>query len=132
MSNGHGNGNGNHHLHPKAIGGRIFDLPPQTVQRYLVDKTTAPFAVWRPNNKVRDIPSGKDLRVEDLQPFTLAWTTDDWKTRASTQAADTGLGVYFVDVGAAGLAAGSSLDFRFYMQDSNQSEEISYEVNIIK
>jgi glucoamylase len=29
--------------------GHVFDLPPQTVRRYLVDKTVSPRMVWRFN-----------------------------------------------------------------------------------
>ena len=110
---------------------RIFDLPQQTVQRYLVDKTVSPFAIWRPNNKVRTIPAGKDLRVEALQPFSLAWSSDEWKTRNNIQSVDTGLGVYCADVAASRLAVGSSLVFTFYWQDSQNWEGTNYEVIII-
>ena len=33
--------------------GRVFDLPPQTVQRYLTEKTVSPRMVWRFNHKIR-------------------------------------------------------------------------------
>jgi glucoamylase len=33
--------------------GRVFDMPPQTVKRYLVDKTVSPRLTWRFNQKLR-------------------------------------------------------------------------------
>ena len=52
--------------------GRLFDLPPQTVQRYLKEKTASPRLVWRFNHKIRSLPAGKMLRVETwrLPSFT--------------------------------------------------------------
>ena len=60
--------------------GRIFDLPPQTVQRYLTDKTVSPRMVWRFNHKIRTMPAGKLLRIETLATAVIHWSADDWKT----------------------------------------------------
>ncbi len=38
--------------------GQVFDLPPQTVQRYLVDKIFVRFVVWRFSQKARELPVG--------------------------------------------------------------------------
>ena len=35
---------------------RIFDLPPQTVKRYLKEKTVSPRLTWRFNHKIRSMP----------------------------------------------------------------------------
>ena len=60
--------------------GRVFDLPPQTVQRYLTEKNVCPRIVWRFNHKIRTMPSGKMLRVEALAPAIIHWSDDDWQT----------------------------------------------------
>ena len=60
--------------------GRLFDLPPQTVQRYLTEKTVSPRMVWRFNHKIRSMPAGKILRIELMAPAVIHWTADDWKT----------------------------------------------------
>ena len=60
--------------------GRVFDLPPQTVQRYLIEKTVSPRLVWRFNHKIRTMPAGKLLRIETLAPAVIHWTADDWHT----------------------------------------------------
>ena len=43
--------------------GKIFDQPPQTVQRYQVEKQKAAYFEWRFNNKCRSMPQGKKLRM---------------------------------------------------------------------
>ncbi len=110
--------------------GQIFDLPGATVRRYLIDKTVSPFVIWSPYNKVHSIPSGKDLRVEAVEPFTLTWSSDGWKTSTRAQSGGTGLGVYFVDVPAARLDQETCLAFTFYWQEENRWEGVNYEVSI--
>jgi glucoamylase len=60
--------------------GRLFDLPPQTVKRYLTERTACPRIVWRFNHKIRSMPSGRTLRIETLAPSVIHWTHDDWDT----------------------------------------------------
>ena len=67
--------------------GEIFDRPPQTVQRYLVEKTTSPHVTWRFNNKVRAMPPGRILRIETLAPAIVHWSVDDWRTVHDTPTA---------------------------------------------
>ncbi len=110
--------------------GRIFDLPQETVKRYLVDKTVARFSIWSPNNKLHTIWAGRDLRVEAMQPFSLSWSVDGWKTIASNGSTSSALGVHWVDLPAASLGSGSSLSFTFYWQEDKSWEGTNYEVVI--
>jgi len=57
----------------------LFDLPPQTAQRYLKEKTVSPRLTWRFNHKLRALPPGKILRVGLMAPAVIHWTADDWK-----------------------------------------------------
>jgi glucoamylase len=109
---------------------RIFDLPQVTVQRYLVDKVTAPFTIWSPQNKVHAISAGKNLRVEASQPFALSWTADSWKTNKSTLSTNSGLGVNLVDLPVASRGAGSTISFTFFWRDENRWEGVNYDVSI--
>jgi glucoamylase len=56
--------------------GKIFDQPPQTVQRYLVEKRQRTIFGWRMNNKARTIPRGKTLRIVLISPATVHWSID--------------------------------------------------------
>ncbi len=78
--------------------GRVFDTPPQTIQRYQVKKTGSPYAIWRFNHKCRTMQAGKTLRVEVLAPATVHWSSDDWHTAHDADTRDTGLGSYIVDL----------------------------------
>ena len=51
--------------------GRVFDIPPQTVRRYLVDGVESPHVLWRPDHRRRAMPAGKVLRVEVPEPAVI-------------------------------------------------------------
>jgi glucoamylase len=108
--------------------GKIFDQPPQTVQRYIVEKHPCEFFPWRFNNKARTMTCGKTLRVTTLKPALVHWTTDGWKTTQDTTSKDTRLGVYFVDLPTDKLPSGQTIVFTFYWPDSKTWEDVNYEV----
>ncbi len=108
--------------------GHIFDQPPQTVQRYQIEKPVRRIFGWRFNNKARSVPQGKTLRVVLLTPGLVHWSIDGWKTAQDTAARDTGLGTYILDLPTAPLPAGSQVVFTFYWSSENRWEGTDYTV----
>jgi glucoamylase len=78
--------------------GQVFDLPPQPVQRYQVEKITSPYRTWRFNHKCRSIPRRKTLRIEVLAPAMIHWSVDSWRTVTDTRTRDTGFGIHVADL----------------------------------
>jgi glucoamylase len=110
--------------------GRIFDQPPQTVKRYLVDKYKRQIFGWRFNNKTRAIPEGKSLRLVLLAPARVRWSVDGWKTSHDTGTRDTGLGIHTFDMPTASLPAGAEVTFTFLWEKDNRWEGTDYTVAI--
>ncbi len=110
--------------------GRVFDMPPQTVQRYLVEQTESPCIVWRFNHKVRSLPAGKILRVETLAPAVIHWSDDDWNTAHDVRTRDTGLAIHIADLATASLPAGRHLSFTIYWPEADHWEGTDFFVNI--
>jgi len=110
--------------------GRIFDLPPQTVQRYLVEQKTSPHIVWRFNHKIRSMPAGKILRIETLAPALIHWSADDWNTSHDLNTHDVGLGVYPADLETGSLAKGTVIKFTFYWPGTARWEGTNFAVNV--
>ncbi|HZW94834.1 MAG TPA: glucan 1,4-alpha-glucosidase [Candidatus Eremiobacteraceae bacterium] len=108
--------------------GKIFDQPPQTVQRYLIEKPTRQIFGWRFNNKTRSVPRNKTLRLVLLTPALVHWSIDGWKSSQDTNTRDTGLGTYILDLPTASLPAGSSVVFTFYWPKENRWEGTDYSV----
>ena len=110
--------------------GKIFDQPPQTVQRYLVEKPTRQIFGWRFNNKTRSLPRYKKLRLVLLNPAMVHWSIDNWKSSQDTNTRDTGFGTYILDLPTASLPPGSKVDFTFYWPQESRWEGKNYNVTI--
>ena len=110
--------------------GRIFDLPPQTVQRYLKEKTVSSRLTWRFNHKLRSLPPGKILRIELMAPAVIHWTADDWKTCHDLKTHDAGLKIHLADLPTQSLPDGKQIEFTFYWPDASHWEGNNFMVRI--
>ena len=93
--------------------GKIFDQPPQTVERYQVQKQIATHFEWRFNNKCRSMPPGKKLRLLLPSPASVHWSFDGWQTAQDTATLDP-LGAFIADLPSDQLATGQEIVFTFY------------------
>lgn len=109
---------------------RVFDLPDETVLRYLVHKTPSRHALWRFNQKVRTMPPGKLLRIETLTPAQVHWSLDDWHTTEDTATRDTGLGLHLVDLPTQNLPPGSVVHFTFFWPQGTRWEGRNFSVTV--
>jgi glucoamylase len=109
---------------------RVFDLPPQTEERYLRQKKEGEFFPWRFNNKATHFPKGKKLRIEALAPMNINWTIDGWKTFATAQSQDTGLEVWVADIPSEALPAGAVVTFTFYWPNVDRWEGADFSVRV--
>ncbi|MGA1984762.1 MAG: glucan 1,4-alpha-glucosidase [Candidatus Sulfotelmatobacter sp.] len=109
---------------------KIFDQPPQTVKRYLVDKHVRQIFGWRFNNKTRTVPRNKTLRIVLLTPARVHWSVDGWNTAHDTDTRDTGLGTHILDLPTASLAAGAQAVFTFFWPMENRWEGKDYTVTV--
>jgi glucoamylase len=111
---------------------KIFDQPPQTVQRYLIDKHGRSHCGWRFNNKIRTIPRNQIVRIALLAPARVRWSIDGWKTFHDTDTRDTGLGIYTLHLPTASLPPGGQAAFTFFWPTENRWEGTDYTVAVEK
>jgi glucoamylase len=111
--------------------GRIFDMPHQTVERYITNKTESKLVIWRFDEKRMTIPVGNVLRIELLAEATVHWTVDNWQTETDTQTRETGLGVSLVDLPVQKLPAGTILIFTFHWSASNTWEGTDFLIRMV-
>jgi glucoamylase len=139
LTNGHPSGSGMplvwaHSEYLKLIrsldDGEVFDTPPQTVRRYIKDKTVSPLIIWRFNHRIRILPSNKTLRIETLAPAQLRWSADDWQTVAEDTTRDTGFGVHVIDLLSEKLPAGATLRFTFYWPQAEKWEGKDFKIAV--
>ena len=110
--------------------GRVFDMPLQSVSRYLQNKTDSPYAIWRFNQKTRTIPVGKTLRLEVLAPTVVHWSSNDWRTIHDTETRDSSLGVHVADLPTETLPAGAIVLFTFYWPKVGKWEGVDFAIQV--
>ncbi|TIL66913.1 MAG: glucan 1,4-alpha-glucosidase, partial [Mesorhizobium sp.] len=110
--------------------GAVFDLPPQGVERYIKAKTTSPRRIWRFNNKIRSIPTGKMLRVELAARGVVHWSSDKWLTVRDDKTIENAFGVHLVDLSVDRLPPGSTIVFTFFWPDTSRWENVDFTVCI--
>jgi glucoamylase len=110
--------------------GRVFDTPPQPVQRYQVDDVQSPYTVWRMNQKIREMPAGQILRVELLSPAHVIWSSDGGETTHDLPLTDTAMGIYKADLPVQGLEPGTEicLTIRWPADDGRDNADYTLEV----
>ena len=108
--------------------GHVFDVPPQTVQRYLVEGTESPRMIWRFNHRMRALREGKMLRIETLAAARVHWSTDHWSTAQDSMTTDSCMGMHFVDLPLQRLLVAGSVIFTFYWLDATRWEGQDFEV----
>jgi glucoamylase len=91
--------------------GRVFDMPPHTVRRYLAKKRTARCRPWREDCPAASVLTGQTLRVDLPDESIVRYTRDDWKTQADVATSDTGLGLHVAELPTAGIEPGRKLVF---------------------
>lgn len=106
--------------------GKVFDMPPQAVERYIKRNTTASFRAWRFNQKITSIPAGKALRIELQAAATVRWSMDGWATIHDSETHENGLGMHLVDLPTAKAKPGARIVFTFLWRDSRNWENKNF------
>jgi glucoamylase len=102
--------------------GRVFDLPPQPVERYQVQKIVSPVRSWRFNQRIRSIPIGKRLRIELPAAAIVHWSLDDWQTSRDAETAANAFDMHIVDLPTQAVAPGGRICFTFYWRAAEHWE----------
>ena len=108
--------------------GRVFDQPPQTVERYIKKKTPAQYFNWRFNNKPRTMPPGKKLRILLPQPARVHWSFDNWQTSQDMDSQESGWNLQHVDLSTESLDTGHQIIFTFFWKNGARWENENYQV----
>ena len=112
--------------------GRVWDLPPQSADRYLQRKVGSALTLWRFNHRCRVLRAGTTLRVEVRAAATVRWTDDDWRTVHDTETHDPGFGLHVATLADDRLAAGRRIEFTFHWTEADRWEGINFVVEVAK
>ena len=118
-------------LRRSLLEGRIFDQPPQTVERYLEQKKSSEYFNWRFNNKPRTMPCGKKLRLLLMEQAIVHWSLDNWHTAPRHRLhKESGWNLQYVDLPTEKLAVGREIVFTFCWKNGERWEGKDYSVTV--
>src|ERR1700692_2543695 len=115
-------------LRRSLVDGRIFDQPPQTVERYLQKKVPAQYFNLRFHNKPRTLPCGKRLRLLLMEPAMVHWSFDNWQTLQDSDSDESGWNLQHVDLPTETLAVGRQIIFTFFWKNAGRWEGRDFQV----
>jgi glucoamylase len=110
--------------------GAVFDMPPQAHARYVTNKPKPAPVVWRLSSKISRVAAGRMLRLEFLEPSSVRWSSDEWKTTSDSSSHATDLGTFICDVPTQSLAAGSHVRFTVFWSRQDRWEGADFTVAI--
>jgi glucoamylase len=110
--------------------GKVFDMPSQTVQRYIIEKKSSNLTLWRYNHKSRKMKVHDLLRIELLAPAIVSWSTDNWKTKQELETKDSGLGLFYADLSTENLKEDTEIVFTFHWIETDKWEGTDYTLKI--
>jgi glucoamylase len=110
--------------------GKVFDMPPQTLERYV--KNTPPPApvVWQLASQVARVAAGRTLRLEFLEEAKVHCSLDNWNTIVDSPTIATGLGTHLLDLPQERLTAGSMFRFTIFWPKQNRWEGTNFGIKI--
>jgi glucoamylase len=111
---------------------RVWDMPPQPVHRYLEKKTTGKYTMWRSNQRIRTMPSGKSLRIALSAPAVVHWSLDNWVHTQDSATHNSTLGLHLADLPTDKLTVDQSVRFTFFWPEAGTWEGSDYAVSVAK
>ena len=108
----------------------VFDQPPQTVRRYLIEKVSSARSSWRFDDQIGTLPPSSLLRVETLAPAVVQWTANGWRNAYQTPTVDTTLGIHIADLDTESLSEGERVELTFFWPDAQRWEGTNFAVAI--
>ena len=110
---------------------KVYDSIPEVAERYLAKSGTRKrLEVWKPNRQVRFMRVGEVLRVQGAAPFTLHWSSDNWKSVQDTKSARNALEIDYADLTNFATSPGMCIRFTFGWTEGARWEGKDYEVTV--
>lgn len=104
-------------------------MPDHTMERYIKKGTKNKLDIWRFMFPCNGIVKGNSLRIVTEAATKLCWSVDDWQTANETDSADTGFGIYYIDIPTEKLT-GKEIVFTFFWKEAGHWENRNYSISV--
>ena len=108
----------------------VFDMPPQTVARYVKSTPKPAPIVWRMDRKISRMAVGRMLRLEFLEPASVHWSIDNRGAATDSRTDATGFGTFICDLPTQALAVGAKVRFTMLWSEHGKWEGTDFMVVI--
>lgn len=109
---------------------KVFDMPPQTTERYIKQNTSSLFCTWSFDMQIKNIRSSKKLRIIVKSDSVVNWTDDNWANVNSIQCKDIGCSLFIADIEPRKVDA-TEIQFTFFWSKTSQWENKNFTVKIV-
>lgn len=108
--------------------GEVFDMPPQTSQRYSQPPELV-WTIWSTNHKIRSMSAGSQLRLLLDEPASVRWSVDGWNSEEKSITRVNELGIHFADLSTRHLKAGTVILMKIEWENGGwDSKEFSLNI----
>lgn len=110
--------------------GMVFDMPSQTVSRYVHGRPVTRVCAWRPNFQPESMPRGRVLRIALPEPAAILWSDSEWASSQEIEARPNSLGIAVAELPTANLQAGRGVVFTWRALGSGAWAGADYRVAV--
>jgi len=107
------------------------DRPAADWFRYRGQRPQIDYEIWRYDRAPSTLRAGNTLCVVLDRPALMHWGINSWNNLNDTEAQDTGLGVYTIELPVRELSVGETVQFTFFWLDTQSWEGRDHHVSII-
>ena len=108
----------------------VWNMPPQTVLRYIATKTKSPYQIWSLSQQRAYLSAGKDLRVDVAQAARVQWSAGKEKTTRELETVDSGLGFRWAVLPVADAKPGTRIQFSISPVQPESHHRGKFEVEV--
>jgi glucoamylase len=110
--------------------GHVFDMPAACVRRYVKSKHEPRCRPWREDCPATQIRAGRVLRLDLLEPATVLYSRDGWKSQAEIATRDAGFGLFTAVIATEGIKPGERVVFTWRREADGVWRGRNFEVAI--
>ncbi len=109
---------------------RVWDMPPQTAERYAAGNMPTRFNIWTISQQRTKLQPGMDLRIDLESPARILWTTDHWQSTQEILTRDSAVGIHYALVETKGRRDDTELFFRIFWTETNKWEGKDFRLSL--
>jgi glucoamylase len=111
--------------------GTVYDCPPQTHARYVVQHNMPRVTAWSFSHQSPRLVRGRVLRVDLKAPARVRWSHDEWATYEEHDTHERAHGLHTVDLPTRDLREGSRVLFTFQWLESMHWEGRDFATTVV-